>query len=317
VIRAIVKGSALFAFGRFPGGPKLYRSLTRDRLGTQATHVDKLARVWPKYARVWSAALEGGLSGRTLWVHEGGHTPFPFLIGYLLTGSEIVVTNCDAHLSEQYLKRAVTAALALDLPPDIVPPERIAFLREAAAKAGTAVELIAKLGGRLYEGVDPRAVPLADESADLCHSGGALEHYTVLELRAFFAECFRVLRPGGVSSHVFDHRDHLYHADKKYPFLFHLSLSDSAYRLAFGHKLLFHNRLLPGEIKELFCEAGFEFIALRRTILPSLATVDSDAEAMAGMAGLPRRRLAKRFRAATDADLRTAAAHYLFRKPDG
>jgi hypothetical protein len=45
MIRAIAKGAVLGVFGRLPGGPKLYRSITRDRLGTQAMHVDKLARV--------------------------------------------------------------------------------------------------------------------------------------------------------------------------------------------------------------------------------------------------------------------------------
>jgi SAM-dependent methyltransferase len=255
------------------------------------------------------------LAGQTLWVHEGGHTPFPSLIGYLLTGSGVVVTNCEAHLSDQYLERAVSGALALNLPQEMVPNERLTLLRDAVDRSTSALELIKALRGAIFEGVNPRRIPMADEAADICHSGGTLEHYSRNELRDFLAECLRVLRPGGIASHVFDHRDHLYHADKKYPFLYHLSLSDPAYSLLFGHRLLFHNRLLPEEIKGIFCEVGFEFVAMRRTILPSLATVDSDTEAMSGMAGLRRERLTKRFESASDADLRTAAGRYLLRKP--
>jgi hypothetical protein len=49
VIRAVAKGAVQLGFGRAPGGFAAYRALTRGRLGTAATHVDKLARVWPGY----------------------------------------------------------------------------------------------------------------------------------------------------------------------------------------------------------------------------------------------------------------------------
>jgi hypothetical protein len=49
-------------------------------------------------------------------------------------------------------------------------------------------------------------------------------------------------------------------------------------------------------------------------ILPDRRYVE-EREIMAGQPGIPRRLLAPRFREASDADLRTAAAHYLFRKP--
>ena len=53
MLRAALKGGGLFVMGRVPGGPHLYRELTRNWMGTQATHVDKLQRVWPAYAEVW------------------------------------------------------------------------------------------------------------------------------------------------------------------------------------------------------------------------------------------------------------------------
>ena len=78
-----------------------------------------------------------------------------------------------------------------------------------------AADAVEAVGGRLYQQIAPAAIPLASGSIDLCHSGGTLEHYPPEELAAFLSECFRILRPGGVASHVFDHRDHLHHADRR------------------------------------------------------------------------------------------------------
>jgi hypothetical protein len=60
--------------------------------------------------------------------------------------------------------------------------------------------------------------------------------------------------------------------------------------------------------------AGFERIAVRRMILPAQLYVH-DERVTDGQAGIERGQLARRFRSATDADLHTAAAHYLYRKP--
>jgi len=65
----------------------------------------------------------------------------------------------------------------------------------------------------------------------------------------------------------------------------------------------------------MFEDAGFEPIVVRRMLLPSGTYVDTEAEALAGRPGIARRNLATRFRHASDADLRTAAAHYLYRNP--
>jgi SAM-dependent methyltransferase len=149
---------------------------------------------------------------------------------------------------------------------------------------------------------------------DLCHSGGALEHYAPDALDAFLAECRRVLRPGGLASHVFDHRDHLHHADAGLPFLAHLALSGPVYQALFGHALGYHNRLSPTQVAARFERAGFEPIAVRRLVYPARHYAADDARAAAGTPGLPRALLARRFRGLSELDLRTAAAHYLYRR---
>ncbi len=63
-----------------------------------------------------------------------------------------------------------------------------------------------------------------------------------------------------------------------------------------------------------FAAAGFEPIAVRRLILPARSYAEGE-EVMQGEPGLTRRLLAPQFRDLSEADLRTAAAHYLYRKP--
>ena len=133
-------------------------------------------------------------------------------------------------------------------------------------------------------------------------------------LAGFLRESFRVLRPGGVASHVYDHRDHLRHVDPRWPFLLHMALPDRVYRAAFGHPLLFHNRLAPAEVMSLFEAAGFERIAVRRFVLPDKRYVDADAVS-AGEAGVPAWLQSGRLGRLSVEDRHTAAIHYLYRKP--
>lgn len=312
MFRALAKGAVLAAFGNAPGGAAFYRALTRERMGTQATHVDKLSRVWPGYVSVWRERCHLQLEGADIWVHEGGFTPYPSLITYLLTGRGGTVTNIEARVLDRYVARAVNGALRT-FPSETIPRARRDRL-EALRWTPVARDALAAIGASVLEHIAVTPVPLPSASQDLCHSGGALEHLHRDELVAFLAECRRVLRPGGVASHVFDHRDHLHHADARLPFLAHLALPDAVYGPLCGHPLGFHSRLTPTEVQQLFDAAGFERIAVRRMVLPSKKYVD-DAAVAASQPGLPRALLAPRFRAMTDIDLRTAAAHYLYRNP--
>jgi SAM-dependent methyltransferase len=313
MLRAMMKGTVLLGFGRIPGGARWYRELTRNWMGTQGTHVDKLQRVWPGYVQIWQERCGLCLENLDVWVHEGGWTPFAPLMNYLLTGKGGVVTNTESRMLDRYLSRAVNGVLATRLPASLFPCERRQNV-EALRWYDEASKAIAAIGGTVYPLDDSGHIPLASESIDLCHSGGALEHYRPDRLSAFLGECYRVLKPGGIASHVFDHRDHLYHADKQWPFLAHLAMPDPIYTLLCGHPLGYHNRLTPTQIMALFAACGFERIAVRQMILPDNRYVEGE-NAMMGQPGLSRQYLAHRFRCVSDSDLRTAAAHYLYRKP--
>lgn len=159
----------------------------------------------------------------------------------------------------RYSQRAMEGALGLELPGLSGVGERRAVLAAQVRKVDVR-HAFEQLQVRLVSGVDPATIPLAHTSIDLAHSGGALEHLRPADLERFLAGCFQTLRPGGVASHVFDHRDHLHHADRDWPFLSHLALPGWAYELWSGHPLGYHNRLPPAEVIELFEDAGFEAI---------------------------------------------------------
>lgn len=315
MLRAVIKAFAMWPVGRLPRGPELYHGFTCGVLGSQRFHPRKLAGVWPRYATLLGATCGLDLDRTAIWVHECGWTPFAALASYMITGRAAVLSNSHARVLDRYLSLSVECALAMDLPADLARSPRVAARRsmlEQLARSGHAVAVIEALGGQVLDGVAPAALPLPSASIDFCHSGNALEHYRPDDLRAFVSECHRVLRPGGVSSHVFDHRDHLHHVDRGWPFLLHRALPDRPYRWLFGHPLLYHNRLGPDDVMGLFEDAGFERILVRR------AGVDfryaPDDHVLRQPAGLPAW-ACDRVPGLSELDLRTAYGHYVYRKP--
>jgi hypothetical protein len=93
-----------------------------------------------------------------------------------------------------------------------------------------------------------------------------------------------------------------------------MALPDDLYRVLFGHRLMFHNRLAPAEVMALFDAMGFERIAVRRFVLPDKRYVDSNA-AQAGEAGVPGWMETGRLARLSLEDRHTAAIHYLYRRP--
>jgi SAM-dependent methyltransferase len=315
VLRGAAHASLLFAVAHLPAGGRAYHAITRGVLGSQRRVIRKLQRVWPGYARLWHERCGVDLEARTIWVHEPGWVPFAPLASYLLSGRGGVLTSTAHAPSDRYVRACVRAVLDAPLGGDTASRDG-RRARIAALADGGVAELLRATGGELATSVDPSALPLAGDSTDLCHSGGVLEHYPPDLLASFLRESFRVLRPGGVASHVYDHRDHLRHVDPRWPFLLHMALPERVYRAVFGHELLFHNRLAPTEVMSLFEAAGFERIAVRRFVLPDKRYVDAGGDVTrAGAPGVPAWLNTGRLARLTVEDRHTAAIHYLYRKP--
>src|SRR5204863_6341007 len=91
----------------------------------------------------------------------------------------------------------------------------------------------------------------------LVFSAGTLEHYPPGEARALLAMTRDSLQPGGVLSHVMDHRDHRWHADKTISPLLHLTLTEDEYTRRFSNPLDYHNRWMRSQWVALLEELGF------------------------------------------------------------
>ncbi|HOS44759.1 MAG TPA: hypothetical protein PK794_13805, partial [Armatimonadota bacterium] len=130
-------------------------------------------------------------------------------------------------------------------------------------------------------------------------SAGTLEHYPPFALEAEVARMALALRPGGVMSHVVDHRDHRWHADKRLCPLAHLTLDDDAYARRFATPLDYHNRWLMHRYVDLFTRYGFH-VTVRTAIAypPDLPPLD-------------RSRLAPPFRDATEEELGSLVTHFV------
>lgn len=306
--RALSKAAVQLAFGRSPGGPALYRKITREVLGTQAGYLTKMQTRWRPYAERWRDA--GVPADARLWVHDAGWTPLIALLGWLDFGVGVTLTDAHARMQAQHL--AASVDMALSLCPDAPADRRAAVKALRWAPLDVALKTI---DAQVLTGCDETRIALPDASIDVCHSGGALEHSRPAALRAFLGECARVVRPGGLISHVVDHRDHLFHTDKAWPFQAHWALPEWAYQVGFGHALGYHNRLPPTQVTALFEAAGLERVAVIRRFSDGTQGETVPAGSTPPV-GLSRRWTRPRWRDVPAIDRCTWAAHYLFRVPD-
>lgn len=156
-------------------------------------------------------------------------------------------------------------------------PGRAARLREAIAGAGADAGPIT-YAAPLY---DPSVVP--DGAADMVYTQAVLEH--VDDLPALYAALRRWLKPDGWSSHTIDFQCHRTSSHWNG----HWNYSELAWRVARGDRPYLINRKPRSTHRRLAEAAGFEVIL-------DLPHMRDD--------GLPRHKLAKRWRDMLEEDLR-------------
>src|SRR4029077_3784962 len=137
---------------------------------------------------------------------------------------------------------------------------------------------------------------LANDSVDFVFSQAVLEHLPLAQFERFLGESFRVLRPGGVSSHVIDLEDHLGGA------LNHLRFSRRFWEWSQMSRSGFYtNRLRASEICRSAAEAGFIVSVAQLVRWSSLPT--------------PRAALDREFQAFSDEELAIAGLTLVLLKP--
>jgi SAM-dependent methyltransferase len=157
-------------------------------------------------------------------------------------------------------------------------------LRPLGGPVRSVAELAPRLGIEYLAPRDARLTGLPDGSVDFVSSTDTCEHIPEDDLARIFAECHRLLRPGGAFSCRIDLADHYASFDRSLSRYNFLRFSDRAWSLV-NSPLHFQNRLRAPDYLRLVREAGFELVVER----PS----GPSAEGLEELRGLS---LARRFR---------------------
>jgi SAM-dependent methyltransferase len=157
-------------------------------------------------------------------------------------------------------------------------------LRPLDGPVATTAELEERFGIRYLAPRDARATGLAEASVDFVSSTDTCEHIPDADLARIFAECRRLLRPGGAFSCRIDLQDHYSYFDPSLSRYHFLRFSDRAWRLV-NSPLHYQNRLRSPDYLRLAREVGLEIV--------SETPSGPSAEGLAELRALP---LAPRFR---------------------
>lgn len=152
------------------------------------------------------------------------------------------------------------------------------------------------LGARYLETGLAGLREMPDSSCDIVFSQAVLEHVPRAEFAATLVEIHRILKPGGISTHQVDFRDHLGGG------LNNLRFSENLWEAPwFARRSGFYtNRLRLSEMTEMMQGAGF--------------TVELEKPRRSEVPPMPRARLAPMFQGLSDDDLATWEAFIMLRK---
>ncbi len=177
-------------------------------------------------------------------------------------------------------------------------------LRDLGGPITSLAELETRFGIRYLAPCDARATGLPADSVDFVSSTDTCEHIPQADLGAIFAECHRLLRPGGAFSCRVDLQDHYSYFDHSLSRYNFLRFSDRTWALV-NSPLHYQNRLRAPEYLSLVREAGLDLVTER----PSGPNEQGRAE----LQTLP---LAKRFRGYSPEQLGVTVLSFVARSPD-
>ena len=177
-------------------------------------------------------------------------------------------------------------------------------LRDLGGPITSLAELEPRFGIRYLAPCDARATGLPADSVEFVSSTDTCEHIPQADLAAIFAECRRLLRPGGAFSCRIDLQDHYSYFDHSLSRYNFLRFSDRRWALV-NSPLHFQNRLRAPEYLSLVREAGLDLV----TEHPSGPSEQGRAE----LQTLP---LAQRFRGYSPEELGVTVLSFVARSPD-
>jgi SAM-dependent methyltransferase len=132
-------------------------------------------------------------------------------------------------------------------------------LRAAGGGVSSLEELESRFGIRYLAPCDARDTGLPEGSIEFVSSTDTCEHIPADDLAAIFAECHRLLRPGGAFSCRIDLQDHYSYFDRSLSRYHFLRFSDRTWALV-NSPLQHQNRLRAPDYFRLVRDAGFELV---------------------------------------------------------
>lgn len=176
-------------------------------------------------------------------------------------------------------------------------------LRDLGGPIASTADLETRFGIHYLAPCDARATGLAAGIVGFVSSTDTCEHIPAADLAEVFAECRRLLRPGGAFSCRIDLQDHYSYFDGSLSRYNFLRFSDRRWALV-NSPLHYQNRLRAPDYLRLVREAGLDLVVER----PS-------GPSEQGLAGLEKLPLAKRFRSYPPEELGVTILSFVARAP--
>jgi SAM-dependent methyltransferase len=178
-------------------------------------------------------------------------------------------------------------------------------VRDSGGPVASIAELEPRFGIRYLAPCDARGTGLAPDIVDFVSSTDVCEHIPAADLAAVFAECRRLLRPGGAFSCRIDLQDHYSYFDRSVSRYNFLRFSDRRWALV-NSPLHYQNRLRAPDYLSLDRDAGLDVVAENRS--------GPSDEGRAELQKLP---LAKRFRGYSPEELGVTILSFVALAPGG
>jgi hypothetical protein len=289
-----------------PGGHHLYRWLTAKVFGMQAGMATKWFRVIPNHVKVMRDHFGPDARDVSMWCFNCGATPAPAYAMAVATDRPGLLTDQDDRMSGRYLE--VSKRLLAAQGPSLADLSGAAADRvdSLLAKLPVSGDVHAAMAGIGMTYSADHSIALQAPwrgNIGLMFSTGNLEHFTPEELGKWIAMVKEAMRPDGVLSHVMDHRDHRWHADKSISPHLQYTLSEEEFSQVMGNSLDYHNRWLRGDWVRFFESHGYQVET--RTVIantPDLVQIDPQ-------------QLAPAYRHADESDLASLVTHFIARRP--
>ena len=250
-----------FALSRYT--EDLYERLTAVHMGTQ----EGMSRKWCYWFRehVVLSRRYGrfSFSGKRIWLMEPGWSLAPVILSRLITSNDILITEDFPRLADRYTSTALeeTGRVASAIMRSATSPAAPSSLLDNLEGEASAERILDLCRARYLVGGVGDLDRVDSGSYDVCISMGRLEHFDRDGLSCLLAQMRRILPPGGVASHIVDHRDHFWHFDKSIHCFHHLTFSERRWNALARGRHLYRNRLLERDYIRLFQESGFEVLA--------------------------------------------------------